>query len=252
MWELKCKTVKYGIVESDWVVSLCLQNVYEHCWNTLHDHFAWLKIALQGAGRQWKPAPGIAQLPAPLYCHTRSFACTKKAQLESAALSMLQAGKLKVRDIIICFRTWTVSGQEWDLRALSASSLLWLLHDVEFLSFIKNNLVYNLCFMIQLFCSQQLITIKAGWHQISGGRWKRPLQLWDAPCEGQLDWGNEGYLVKGLLFLERSSPLWDHCAKPWTAWSSYCANPTHGFCPARNTGGSSPWIWRCAGPKVQM
>lgn len=27
--------------------------------------------------------------------------------------------------------------------------------------------------------------------------------------------------------------------------------PTHGFCPARNTSASSPWMWPRAGPKLQ-
>lgn len=27
--------------------------------------------------------------------------------------------------------------------------------------------------------------------------------------------------------------------------------PTHGFCPARNTSASSPWMWPHAGPKLQ-
>lgn len=91
--------------------------------------------------------------------------------------------------------------------SLADSPLPQLLNDVGFIPFVKNNLVYNLCFMIQLFCSHQLIAIKAGQHQISGGRGNRLLQLRRAPCKGQFDRGNEGYLVKGLLFLERSSPL---------------------------------------------
>lgn len=52
--------------------------------------------------------------------------------------------------------------QEWALQAPAAGALLQLLHGVGFVSLIKNNLVYNLCFMIQLCCSQQLITIRAG------------------------------------------------------------------------------------------
>lgn len=53
-----------------------------------------------------RAAPGTALLSRQELC------CTETAQLEPAALSMLQAGKLKVREIVICFRTQRILGQD--------------------------------------------------------------------------------------------------------------------------------------------
>lgn len=173
-------------------------------------------------------------LPLALHCCTahQQLCCANEAPLEHPALSLLQAGELRVGEIVTCFRTWGALEEEWDRRAADDNPSLRLLH-ARLVSFVINNLVCNLCFMIQLFCSQQPMAIRAGQHQISAGRCSRVVRLRDAPSKGRFGSGNDGSPPKRhscwrVLISEIPNclelPL---CKSPPTAR------------PARNTGASS-------------
>lgn len=160
-------------------------------------------------------------LPLALHCCTahQQLCSANEAPLEHPALSLLQAGELRAGEIVTCFRTWGALEEEWDRRAADDNPSLRLLH-ARVISFVINNLVCNLCFMIQLFCSQQPMAIRAGQHQISAGRCSRVVRLRDAPSKELGSVQETKDPLQSATLVGESSFL-----RSQTASSSLCANP---------------------------